>query len=133
MLNMRTRASGLRRAAILRSVSPRILRSANRSSSLKRELFLFSSRGVHGTIGRMNSCKGRSDIGRRLALFAALGLCSSARDLDAASAPSSTLQEILVIGTTPVPGMNIDIDKVPGNVQSVLAGDLAQNGTASLT
>jgi hypothetical protein len=81
----------------------------------------------------MNSCKGRSDIGRRLALFAALGLCSSARDLDAASAPSSTLQEILVIGTTPVPGMNIDIDKVPGNVQSVLAGDLAQNGTASLT
>jgi iron complex outermembrane receptor protein len=39
----------------------------------------------------------------------------------------------LVIGTTPVPGMNIDIDKVPGNVQSVLAGDLTQNGTASLT
>ena len=53
--------------------------------------------------------------------------------MDATSAPSSTLQEILVIGTTPVPGGNIDIDKVPGNVQSVLAGELSQNGTASLT
>jgi len=41
--------------------------------------------------------------------------------------------KILVIGTTPVPGGNIDIDKVPGNVQSVLAGELSQNGTVSLT
>lgn len=38
-----------------------------------------------------------------------------------------------MIGTTPVPGVNMDIDKVPGNVQSVLAADLTQNGTASLT
>jgi iron complex outermembrane recepter protein len=81
----------------------------------------------------VNSYKGCRDIGRRLAAFAALGLCSSAQAFDATPAPSSTLQEILVIGTTPVPGVNIDIDKVPGNVQSVLAGDLTQNGTASLT
>jgi len=81
----------------------------------------------------MNSYKGRRDIGRRLAAFATLGLCSSAPAFDAIPGPSSTLQEILVIGTTPVPGVNIDIDKVPGNVQSVLAGDLTQNGTASLT
>ncbi|MDB6085610.1 MAG: TonB-dependent receptor [Gammaproteobacteria bacterium] len=38
-----------------------------------------------------------------------------------------------MIGTTPVPGMSIDIDKVPGNVQSVFAGDLTQNGVASLS
>src|SRR6202051_274248 len=80
----------------------------------------------------MNSNKGCRDIGRRLAAFAALGLCSSAPALDT-PAPSSTLQEILVIGTTPVPGVTIDIDKVAGNVQSVLAADLIQNGTASLT
>jgi len=80
----------------------------------------------------MISYKGCRDISRRLA-FAALGLCSSAQALGATPGPSSTLQEILVIGTTPVPGVNIDIDKVPGNVQSVLAGDLTQNGTASLT
>src|SRR5260221_4303233 len=102
-------------------------------SSLKREFFLFSSRGAHGTIARMNSYKGCRDIGRRLAAFAALGFCSSAQALSAVPGPSSTLQEILVIGTTPVPGVNIDIDKVPGNVQSVLAGDLTQNGTARLT
>lgn len=81
----------------------------------------------------MNSYKGCRDFGRRLAAFAALGLCSSAPALDTTPAPSSTLQEILVIGTTPVPGVYIDIDKVPGNVQSVMAGDLTQNGTASLT
>jgi iron complex outermembrane receptor protein len=81
----------------------------------------------------MNSYKGCRDIGRGLAAAAALGLCSSAPALEVTPAPSSTLQEILVIGTTPVPGVNIDIDKVPGNVQSVLAGDLTQNGTASLT
>jgi iron complex outermembrane receptor protein len=81
----------------------------------------------------MNSHDGWKDIGRRLAAFATLGVCASAQALDATSAPSSTLQEILVVGTTPVPGVNIDIDKVPGNVQSVLAGDLTQNGTASLT
>jgi len=80
----------------------------------------------------MNSNKGCRDIGRRLSAFAALGLCSSAPALET-PAPSSTLQEILVIGTTPVPGVNIDVDKVPGNVQSVLAADLIQNGTASLT
>ncbi|HLZ99475.1 MAG TPA: TonB-dependent receptor [Steroidobacteraceae bacterium] len=38
-----------------------------------------------------------------------------------------------MIGTTPVPGMKIDVDKVPGNVQSVSAVDLTQHGTASLT
>jgi len=38
-----------------------------------------------------------------------------------------------VISTTPVPGMSIDMDKVPGNVQSVFAGDLAENGAASLS
>ncbi len=70
---------------------------------------------------------------RALAMLAALGLSSNAPALDQAPPPTSTLQEIMVIGTTPVPGVSIDIDKVPGNVQSVLAGDLTQNGIASLT
>jgi len=84
---------------------------------------------------------GRPFVGRRfggrhpvaLAALAASGLCSNAHGLDQTPPQTSTLQEILVIGTTPVPGMSIDIDKVPGNVQSVLAGDISQNGTASLT
>src|SRR6202040_2472981 len=65
--------------------------------------------------------------------LAASGLCSNAHGVDQKPPQTSTLQEILVIGTTPVPGMRIDIDKVPGNVQSVLAGDISQNGTPSLT
>jgi iron complex outermembrane receptor protein len=74
--------------------------------------------------------------GRRLAAIAVLiAGCpwSTTAALDPTPPPASTLQEIMVIGTTPVPGLNIDIDKVPGNVQSVFAGDLTQNGTASLT
>ena len=42
------------------------------------------------------------------------------------------IEEITVIGTTPLPGTGIDIDKLPGNIQSVTASDLAHAGTASL-
>jgi iron complex outermembrane receptor protein len=70
---------------------------------------------------------------RALAALAALNLSSAAQAVDQTPPQTSTLQQIVVIGTTPVPGMSIDIDKVPGNVQSVFAGDLTQNGAASLT
>jgi iron complex outermembrane receptor protein len=43
------------------------------------------------------------------------------------------LEPIVVIGTTPVPGLRIDADKVPGNVQSLFSSDLAKDGTANLT
>ena len=36
----------------------------------------------------------------------------------------------MVVGTTPVPGMAVNVDKVPGNVQTLHARDLAQDGTA---
>lgn len=45
----------------------------------------------------------------------------------------NTLEEVLVIATTPLPGTFIDIDKIPGNVQSLLATDLVREGSASLT
>ncbi|MDP8984170.1 MAG: TonB-dependent receptor [Pseudomonadota bacterium] len=67
-----------------------------------------------------------------LAALAAAGLGSNSYAIDHAPARTPTLEEIMVIGTTPVPGLHIDIDKVPGNVQSVLAGDLTQYGPASL-
>jgi iron complex outermembrane receptor protein len=53
-----------------------------------------------------------------------------AADSDAASADLAT---VTIIGTTPVPGANIDIDKVPSNVDSVRSSDLTRNGSASLT
>ncbi len=46
---------------------------------------------------------------------------------------ADALHEIVVIGTTPVPGMGIDIDKIPGNVQTLSAADLIDDGSASLT
>jgi iron complex outermembrane receptor protein len=50
----------------------------------------------------------------------------------AASVPASATEEITVVGTTPVPGMMVDVDKVPGNVQTLRASDLNQDGTPSL-
>ncbi|HUX74717.1 MAG TPA: TonB-dependent receptor [Steroidobacteraceae bacterium] len=50
-----------------------------------------------------------------------------------AAAPNASLQEIVVFGATPVPGIGIDAAKIPDNIQSMFAGDLARDGTASLT
>jgi iron complex outermembrane receptor protein len=46
--------------------------------------------------------------------------------------PAQKLDEIVVVGTTPVPGMSVNVDKVPGNVQTLSARDLSPDGTASL-
>jgi iron complex outermembrane receptor protein len=46
--------------------------------------------------------------------------------------PNARLAQVVVIGTTPLPGANIDIDKVPGNVQTLSADDLAKDGQANL-
>ena len=45
---------------------------------------------------------------------------------------STGLATVTIIGTTPVPGAGIDADKIPSNVESVRASDLARGGTASL-
>ncbi len=66
--------------------------------------------------------------------FFALLLCSScAAAAAAAVTQSASLQKIVVIGATPVPGVGIDAAKVPTNVQSIDASDLKRDGTASLT
>jgi iron complex outermembrane receptor protein len=39
----------------------------------------------------------------------------------------------LVVTATAIPGTTIDIDKIPGNVQILSAGDLTREGSASLT
>ena len=65
------------------------------------------------------------------ALLFGIGLGSTASALDDAADPAR-LPEILVIGITPVPGLRMDTDKVPGNVQSLSSRDLAKNGTADL-
>ncbi len=68
------------------------------------------------------------------ALLAMLATCGST---SAVSAGADTvlpdvLDQVVVIGVTPVPGMNVEADKVPANVQTLRANDLDRNGTADL-
>jgi len=42
------------------------------------------------------------------------------------------LQKVIVIGTTPMTGSGVDIDKVPSNVQTMSAQDLNRDGESSL-
>ena len=52
----------------------------------------------------------------------------------AEQAPQGTqdLNEIVVIGVTPVPGFKVDRDKIPGNIQTLKSSDLTRNGAASV-
>jgi iron complex outermembrane recepter protein len=51
----------------------------------------------------------------------------------AQQAPQDThdLDEIVVVGITPVPGFKVDKDKVPGNIQTLRSSDLTRNGAAN--
>lgn len=44
-----------------------------------------------------------------------------------------TLAPVVVVGTTPLPGVGIDIDKVPGTVETLTADDLHREAATSLT
>jgi iron complex outermembrane recepter protein len=46
--------------------------------------------------------------------------------------PYANLPSVTVIGTTPLPGTGIDVDKVPSNVQSLTPADLSREGSPSL-
>ena len=45
---------------------------------------------------------------------------------------SKSLPEVTVIGTTPLPGTSIDIDKLPSNIQTVTSQDFTREGAASV-
>jgi iron complex outermembrane receptor protein len=68
-----------------------------------------------------------------LAVLAQIGFQSSSVAGEAPADQTQPMQEVVVVATTPLPGTAIDIDKIPGNVQSLRAADLMQNGAASLT
>jgi iron complex outermembrane receptor protein len=42
------------------------------------------------------------------------------------------LDEIVVVGVTPVPGFKVDRDKIPGNIQTLKSSDLTRNGAANV-
>jgi iron complex outermembrane receptor protein len=45
---------------------------------------------------------------------------------------AAALEEIVVVGITPVPGFKVDKDKIPGNIQTLRSSDLTRNGAANL-
>jgi outer membrane receptor protein involved in Fe transport len=75
-------------------------------------------------------------VGGRLCAIAAvmlslLGAPVAAQTADQAPA-ATTLPTVEVIGTSPLPGTGIDRDKVPSNVQTLGAPDVAKQGPAAL-
>jgi iron complex outermembrane receptor protein len=62
--------------------------------------------------------------------LSSVGGWRSASAVEEALPPSPALPDVWVVGT-PVPGLKIDADSVPGNVQSLSAADLRQDGSSS--
>jgi iron complex outermembrane recepter protein len=79
---------------------------------------------------RRNGVCGRASIGV-LAILTAWGLALRSA---AAQTPiaSENLPQIIVIGTSPLPGTGIDPDKLPASVQSLSAADIAREGSPDL-
>jgi iron complex outermembrane receptor protein len=63
-----------------------------------------------------------------MAILAGIGFGSNVWALDEAG----TLPQIVVVGTTPVPGMAVDAEKVPSNLQTLDAAEIRMDGTSSL-
>ena len=74
-------------------------------------------------------------MSRHLVLCAGL-ILATVQPVDTQAADSAdigTLEQITVIGTTPVPGLTLDIDKIPGSIQVLSSSQLRQNGPTSVT
>jgi len=68
-----------------------------------------------------------------LAAAAAIWAARAAATEEAAPPAAAPLPEVLVVGSTPLPGATLDIDKIPGNAQVLSAEDLVRAGPASLS
>jgi len=66
------------------------------------------------------------------ALTAALIAVSPAVVAQQAPQDTHALDEIVVIGVTPVPGFKVDKDKIPGSIQTLKSSDLIRNGAANV-
>lgn len=64
-----------------------------------------------------------------LAALPALGAAAGAE----LAPPALPQLPSIVVESTPIPGSSVDIDKIPGNVQTLSAADLSRSGSASLT
>src|ERR1700734_2598560 len=79
-------------------------------------------------------CRMRDSAHRLCLSMPGIALAAISPVLFAQHAPQDThaLDEIVVIGVTPVPGFKIDKDKIPGSIQTLRSSDLNRNGPASV-
>src|ERR1700722_4257072 len=63
---------------------------------------------------------------------AALTVISSVAVAQQAPQGTQNLNEIVVIGVTPVPGFKVDKDKIPGSIQTLKSSGLSRNGPANV-
>ncbi len=68
----------------------------------------------------------------RLWLRGWAGLLATAAAGGAAAQTPAPVATVIVIGTTPLPGTGIDVDKLPGNTETITADDLTRAGSASV-
>jgi iron complex outermembrane recepter protein len=62
----------------------------------------------------------------------AFAVCEGVAGAADAAPPAQTITEV-VVQATPLPGPTVDLDAIPGNVQTLSAADLSREGSASLT
>jgi hypothetical protein len=76
----------------------------------------------------------RDSAYRLFSLVLAATLTAISPVVVAEQAPQDThaLDEIVVVGVTPVPGFKVDRDKIPGNIQTLRSSDLTRNGAANV-
>jgi iron complex outermembrane receptor protein len=67
----------------------------------------------------------------QIGLAAAFGQFACVAHALAQVSNQSSIDSVTVVGTTPLPGTGIEIDKVPGNVQTLNSADLTREGSAS--
>jgi iron complex outermembrane receptor protein len=97
----------------------------------KREIFLFSRAALYGSITANSKRDEKIKEQRNPVLGAGTPLLGGLLCV-LLGTQAWGVEEIVVVGTTPVPGMTVDVDKVPGNVQTLRASDLSRDGAPSL-
>lgn len=63
-------------------------------------------------------------------LWGAMPLSALAADDN--STPPTPTSEVVIVATSPLPGTGIDINKIPGNVQTLKSGDISAEGVPSV-
>jgi iron complex outermembrane recepter protein len=81
---------------------------------------------------RMRNSAQRLLSGVLVAALTAISPVVIAQQAQQAPQDKHDLDEIVVVGVTPVPGFKVDRDKIPGNIQTLRSSDLTRNGAASV-